>query len=264
MEATEKQLATAKKGFKDVMDFWFMEKLASTPQGRHHVLSQVADAEAAGEGRIFEQTLGRVDDAKLQRMIQRHQADEIRHSELFFARVDATGIPRAPVPPALQHLDRLDAMLGGVLERDITTREGVMEAYVLLQVIEERAITQFAKMREAFALHDPETAAVFDVVQKDEERHLLYCHAVSKKYAPSEEVRLATLERFRRAEAAAFKENQLANVQHVLQNKLIPGAARRFGWRVFSSLASLVPALPLTRFYGSEERLTRHPALQAA
>lgn len=255
---------TEKKGFRDVVDFWFMEKLMSTPAGRHHVLSQVADAETSGEARIFEQALAKVDDPDLQRMIRRHQADEIRHAELFYARVDATGIPRTVVPESLQILQKLDDALGNPLERDITTREGVMEAYLLLQVIEERAITQFAKFIEVLELHDPETAEVFKAVQKDEERHLLYCHAVSKRYAPDEETRLAALERLRLAEAKAFHENQMANVKHVLSYKLIPGALRRFGWRIFTTAARAVPVLPLTRFYGSERTEPRREQLQAA
>lgn len=237
-----------RKTFRDVLDHWFITALTSTPQGRHHVLSQVADAETSGEARIFEQALNKVDDPDLARMIRRHQADEIRHAELFFARVDATGLPRAEIPESLKLLDKLDATLGNPLNNEITTREGVMEAYLLLQVIEERAITQFAKFQAAFRDVDPQTATVFEQVHKDEERHLLYCHAVSRRYAPDERTLQSALRRLRQAEAKAFHANQLANVDHVLRNKLIPGTLRRFGWRVFTSVARLLPVTPLTPF----------------
>lgn len=77
---------------------------------------------------VFEQALNKVEDPEPARMIRRHQADEIRHAELFFARVDATGVPRAAIPESLKLLDKLDATLGNPLNNEITTREGVPAA----------------------------------------------------------------------------------------------------------------------------------------
>lgn len=249
---------------KDTVDSWFLDRLLSTPEGRHHVLSQVADAETSGEARIFEQALARVDDPDLARMIRKHQADEIRHAEIFFERVDATGLPRTAVPEGLRMLEKLDAALGNPLGRPITTREGVMDAYLLLQVIEERAITQFATFIDGFRRHDPKTAEVFELVQKDEERHLRYCHAVSRRYAPDEATRTATLSKLRRVEAEVFKANQLANVDHVLRNKLIGGAARRLGWRIFAAVGGALPIVPMTPFAAGAEQQQGDAAVAVA
>ena len=153
---------------------------------------------------------------ELQRRIRRHQADEIRHAELFRGCLARTGVAAEEVPAELRIVDRLDAALGGFLERPITDRSGVMEAYLILQVIEERAVTQFPVFIQAFADTDPETARTLAEVTRDEERHLLDCEAISRKYAPSEEARLVALDRLRIAEARVFKANQGANLRHTL------------------------------------------------
>src|SRR5438105_4021049 len=61
----------------------FTRRLCSTPQGRAHVLATVAEAEASGESIVFERALARVDDPELQKLIEKHRADELRHERLF-------------------------------------------------------------------------------------------------------------------------------------------------------------------------------------
>lgn len=239
---------SASPSLRDRLDLRFLRFLLGTPEGRRHLLSQVADAEESGEARVFEQALAKVDDPALARMIRRHQADELRHAELFHARALATGLPRREVPPELRMLTKLNAALGNPLDRPITSREGVMEAYLLLQVLEERAILQFTKFILAFQEVDPETAATFEAVRADEERHLLYCHAVSRRYAPSEEVLKRRLAELRQVEARIFKENQLANLRVTLAQRLIPGVLRRWVWRVVGAVGNALPVLPMTPY----------------
>jgi rubrerythrin len=233
---------------RNALDLNFLRHLIETPAGRQHVLSQVADAESTGESRVFEQLLSQVDDPELAKMIEKHQADEIRHAELFRACEARTGLPARTVPTELRLMDRLDAQLGHILAKPITTREGVMDAYLLLQVLEERAITQFGRFIEAFGEIDPETAAVFTQVNLDEERHLKYCHAISRRYAPDEATRLATLARLRHEEALAFRENQLVNLNHTLDTGLIRGTVRRALWRALARVAALAASAPSTPF----------------
>src|SRR5450432_3421951 len=98
----------------------FTRRLCSTPEGRAHVLAQVADAESSGEGQIFDRALARVDDPELQKLIQKHRADEVRHEELLRERLARTGI-NVSTPPELRIIDRLDHEVGGLLERPITS-----------------------------------------------------------------------------------------------------------------------------------------------
>ena len=225
----------------------FMRQLLATAAGRAHLLSQSADAESSGEARIFDQALARVDDPELQRLIGRHRADELRHEQLFRARLRETMDPPPPVPPELQLIARLDRKLGGVLERTITGDRGVLEAYCLLQALEERAVTQFPLMAAALDAVDPESAKVYRDVLEDEKRHLLYCVAVARRYAKSEAERLEVLQRMREAETQAFADNQMANMKYALESGLISGVAA-LPWRALRAAVVVLRPLPRTRF----------------
>src|SRR5581483_6787626 len=131
----------------DALTLMFMKDLFSTPKGRVHFLTQVADAENNDEGAIFEALKRRADDPQLQRLVQRHAADEERHARILLERADAQGVPRPVIPENLKLLHRLDEALGGFFKKPLETNEDVMRMYLLLQVIEERAVTQFAMFR---------------------------------------------------------------------------------------------------------------------
>ncbi|MEO6572545.1 MAG: ferritin-like domain-containing protein [Polyangiaceae bacterium] len=189
----------------------FLSNLLGTPAGRAHMLNQCADAEATDEGEMFDRILAQVDDPELARLVRRHQADELMHAEMFRACVARTGITPPPVPQNLKLLARIDKAIGG--PKPVESRDDVMHAYLLLQVIEERATTQFAIFERAFRSVDPETADTFASIAKDEARHLKYCQAISKRYAPSEAVREKTLRELRVVESLAFAENSRANME---------------------------------------------------
>src|SRR5262245_57723551 len=140
----------------------FTKKLISTAPGRAHLLNQVATAEEEGENQIFERVLDRVEDPQLQKMIRKHKADEIRHGQLFRAAVGRTGVDPGPVPAELRLLDHLDEASGRMFERVDLDARAIMETYLMLLVIEERAVVTFPLYAEAFRETDPATAAVFD------------------------------------------------------------------------------------------------------
>ena len=240
-------LAEAGFGWRERLSLAFMRRMLASPEGRAHLLSQTAEAESSGEARIFDQALARVDDPELQRLIGRHRADELRHEQLFRDRLRATMTVVPAVPAELRLIDRLDQKLGSILERTITDDRGVLEAYCLLQALEERAVTQFPVMAAALEPVDPESARVFREVLEDEKRHLLYCVAVAKRYAASEAERLEVLSLMRAAETEAFAENQRANLAFALERGLVSGAAA-LPWRVLLLLLGLVQPLPRTRF----------------
>jgi hypothetical protein len=141
----------------------FLEDLLATPRGRAHVLNTAGDAENADEAHIFELLLERVDDPELVQLIRRHQEDEVRHASMFFDCVRRQGVEPYPVPPEQQIITRLAELTG---EIDVKDRLGVMRAYVLLQVIEERAVTQFALMEPVLRRFDRESADVMRAIAR--------------------------------------------------------------------------------------------------
>ena len=240
----------------------FMKALLKTPEGRAHLLNQVADAEDNGEASIFDQALSWVTDPKLKRIIDHHRSDEIRHGQILRARRDATGAQVEPVPSHLKILDRIDAKLGGFFEKPIQNDDGVLTAYLVLLVIEERAVTQFGMFIDAFAPIDPETAETFRIIAADEERHLKYCRAIIRQYAPSDGENERRLKEIRAIEAEAFLETSSANVHYSLERGLIEGRFERFFWRTVNALSAAIRIPPLTPF--SKQRWGERPALTPA
>jgi rubrerythrin len=242
--------------FREQMTLSFARRLLATPEGRAHVLNQIADAESNGESQVFEHVLAHVDDPKLRKMIEKHQADEVRHEQMFRACLKKTGLDPGPVPSHLKLIDRLDRAVGGFFAQPITDGRGVAEAYLMLQVIEERAVTQFKIFEQAFREIDPEIADTFVAVARDEERHLKYCHAIAKRYAPDDATREATLARFRRLEAQAFADNSAANMQHTFERGWFAGNALVKGfWRAIQWVNGRSGNLPLTEFAVGEPAL---------
>lgn len=210
----------------------FTDRLIASRAGRAHVLNQAAYAEDADEGQVFDQLLERIDDPELHKMVRVHAADEKRHAEMFRDALARNGFEPWPVPAELSLLERLDAALGGFFD-DFTERDHpVMDAYLLLQVIEERAITQFTHMRPAFAAHDPRSAELLDAVARDEERHLKYCVAIARRYAPDPETAAARLGELREVEAKVYAGLARANMRHAIESDLLAvGPIERRLWR---------------------------------
>lgn len=249
----------------------YVSQLVATPRGRAHILSQAADAENNGEGQFFDALLSRVDDPELNKMIRIHQADEVRHAAMFRAAAERQGVPLVPVPDELKLIDRLDRKLGSTFfTREISTRTEIMEAYTLLQVVEERAVTQFAIFEPAFRAVDPVSADVFKAIGKDEERHLKYCHAISKRYAPDDFTLARTLRRFRELEAVTFAENGRANMRYSLRHGLLDATlGGMLGWWALAGLSEMIRGADPTPFLGGADERPGHaidtlgPALAA-
>jgi rubrerythrin len=234
----------------------YMTQLVATPEGRAHVLHQCAEAEDSDEAQVFDRVLAVIDDPELAQLVKRHMADETRHAAMFRERLAATGVTPPPIPDDLRLLARIDRALGGA--RPVVDRTGVMEAYVLLQVIEERATTQFGIHEAVFRPIDPKTADVYAAIAKDEARHLKYCHAIGRRYAPDEATYLATVRRYRKIEARAFAANGRANMKYVFANDYIDmGSVQRAGWRALSGVASLLRGGQPTRFSREDARATK-------
>jgi hypothetical protein len=235
--------------YEEKLNLWFMQTLVKSQKGRAYLYSMVADAESAGEGKVFEQLLKR-EDPELQRLATRHRDDEIRHAELMLDAVKRTGLEGPVIPEELKLIDKLDAELGGFFSKPIETREDVMRAYVLLQVIEERAMSQFGLYQRVLKDVDPETAKAFAVIEADEERHLRYCHAIAKRYAPSEAVHAETLRHIREVEARVFGANQGVSMRFVFANGAFAAPAPvRWAWMAIGALSRLLNPSRKTKFF---------------
>jgi rubrerythrin len=238
---------------RDRLTLSFTTHLATSPAGRAFVLDQIALAEGNGEARFFESILTFVDDPKLATMVRKHRDDEIRHEQLFLARRDATGVDPRPVPEHLRMMDRLDRALGGLLDRPVVDARGVMDAYIVLQVVEERALHQFDLLERAFRAVDSVTADTFVDVARDEERHLRYCQAIAKRYAPNERARTERLDAVRELEARVFANANVANMHYMLEHEMVRGSMRRFAWKMLGDFTARGSLLPYTEFQGAHD-----------
>ena len=128
------------------------------------------------------------------------------------------------------------------MDRPISCDRDIMDAYLLLLVIEERALEQFGQFIVAFDAVDRETADTFRSIERDEQRHLRYCHAISRRYAPNDIVWAETLTKFRKLEAQAFAENSEANMVHAFDHGLFPASTVERGvWRMLLKLGRIAP-----------------------
>jgi len=245
----------------------FVDKLASSPRGRAHVLHQAADAEDSDEGELFRRLLSYVEDEELARMIRRHEADEKEHARLFRACVARQGFAPPPVPEHLKLLHRIDHALGRKAGEapKIESREDVMRTYLVLQVIEERATNQFELFERNFRRHDAESADVFARVIKDEERHLRYCHAIARRYAPDPETHARVLAELRTIEARCCSENSRANLVYVLEHGIVDaGPVDKLFWRGVSRTSNALGVYPRTAFWGTPPAQAPSAAVLAA
>lgn len=233
---------------RDRLSLRYLRHMVETPKGRAFILTQLADAESNGESAVFDRILARVADPELQRMVAKHRDDEVRHAHLYRAAAARQGVPLEEPPAHLKLIDRLDRAAGGFLDKPIVDGRDVMEAYVMLQVIEERGITQFKLLEQAFRAVDAATADVIADIARDEERHLRYCVAIARRYAPDEETRLATLARYRALEARCFADNSRALMEHTHKNgHFAAGPLTKLFWRAVQGLGAR-QGLPYTSF----------------
>ena len=232
----------------------FVDKLAASPKGRAHVLHQAADAEDSDEGELFRRLLSYVQDEELARLIRRHEADEKGHAKMFRACVERQGFTPPPVPENLKLLHRIDHALGRKAGEapKIESRDDVMRTYLVLQVIEERATNQFRLFERMFRPHDARSADVFALVSKDEERHLRYCHAIARRYAPDQATHARVLAELRTIEARCFADNSRANMDYVFEHGFVDaGPVDKLFWRGVSKASNALGVHQRTAFWGT-------------
>jgi hypothetical protein len=224
-----------------IMSFFdarFISRLVAHPRGRAFTLSFMAEAEEADEAGVFEALLERVDDPKLHKLVKRHMDDEARHADMLRARIRAIGVTPPVVPRELSIVQRLDAMLGNAGAAFVAKEKTIMDAYVLLEVIEDRAVARFPLVADARERVDPQSAASVRAICEDEKRHVLYAQAVNRRYAPDPETLARSLAEVRAVEQRAFDENGAAMLRYTLdQNLLELPFAERLVWKAMALAA---------------------------
>jgi len=202
-------------------------------------LNASADAEANGEGGVFERVKPLVE-GKYAKLVERHSADEVRHAALFTARLEELGGRVAPIPENLRIVERLGRAAGGLFDKEGLTREEAAKAYLLLYAIERRAIERFALMEKALASR-PEIGETIRSIAADERRHLLYCVAVSRALLEDDAKWLALRDEMIRLEEDEFtaysKEFQWYLLDHVFTT--MPWW-RKAMWKLLRGFADLL------------------------
>jgi rubrerythrin len=217
----------------------FLRRLLGARRGRVFMLSFMAYAEEADEQGLFDTLLARVDDAELGKLVRLHRDDEARHAALLRECLTRLGAEAAPVPAELRLITRIERHVDGLGQRFVQGTASVMEAYLLLQVIEERGVRQFPVIADAMRPHDPVSADVIDRITRDEQRHVKYAKAISRRYAPSPAALEQTLSALRRAEEAAFFEHSTELLRYATAHNLQDaGRAERLLWHAVAASGS--------------------------
>jgi rubrerythrin len=176
------------------------------------MLSVSVDAEEGDESGIFDQLADVVDDPELRRIVVRHRDDEVRHAGLYRDCLQRNGFDKQELPAELGVIWQVAARS----DRDgsVATLADVVTTYALLLAIEERGVFQFPRIADAFEPYDPETAAVYRRVTRDERGHVRYCQRIGRHYAGDDETWNAAVAQARRIEDDAFTRAGLANVNY--------------------------------------------------
>jgi rubrerythrin len=220
----------------------FLDRLAASPRGRGFLLAFLVGAEQADEIGVFDRLLAEVDDPDLHTLVRRHRDDELRHAEVFRGCLARQPIVDADLPAPIGVVPFIDAEAGGIGSEFVGGRRGVMDAYVLLQVIEERGVQQYPLIANAIEPFDRETADVIRQVAHDETRHVKYAIAIAQRYAPDPQTYADTLARFRTAEQRAFvAHGQAFLAQAVAADLLEVGRVERVAWRALVALGRRAP-----------------------
>jgi rubrerythrin len=226
----------------------FIRRLIDTPAGRAYMLNLIVAGEESDQIGIFDRLAELADDEAGRKAALRHKQDEERHSTLYRECLARTGGRPEPVPKRLMLLRRMerktDDAFAVSLYRGSTdgvqSRQDLMNLYAMMLASEERALHEFPALSRLFrAVGDDETANVFDTVTEDERRHVKYCQAMGRRYAPDEATWTNAAARFERIEAAAYREIGLAIIAEALTRDLLRfGAFGRLFGRVLSRVAA--------------------------
>jgi rubrerythrin len=200
----------------------FFDQLAASAPGRRHLLSLAVAAEEGDEAGIFDQLAERVEGERFRRIVERHRDDEVRHARLFRRCLARLGLAPVDLPAELRIVGQVAAEVAG--ERRVRTRDDVVASYATLLAIEQRGVEQFPLIAAAFDPVDPETAAVYRRVARDERGHVRYCELIGRHHAGDDAAWHRAVAGARAAEEEAFVAVGLANLLYCTERGWVPAA----------------------------------------
>ena len=199
----------------------YTKKLARDPAALAFFLSVSADAEANGEGQVFEQTrewLEKNGHPRIAKLVATHAADEVRHEAMMRADLATLGREAVSYPASLKMIDNLGVRAGDIFAKPIENARDVAKAYLLLYAVERRALERFGLMVIALEGVHPGIAETFRKIAKDERSHLHYCVAVSRAAVPDDAEWTALRDEMVALEVEEFTENSQNFMWHALDN----------------------------------------------
>ena len=205
----------------------FMASVVRDDDALRFFLNNASDAESNGEGAIFERVKPFLE-PKLQKLVDTHAADEVRHAKLLADELVRLGGTLSEPPAELRMVERAGEAAGDLWNKPVEGPVDVARAYLLLYAIERRAIERFTLMEEALrGAGRTQTAELFASIAKDEARHLRYCVVVSRAMVPDESAWEAMRDEMVEVEAKSFTQNS-----HRFMNALLGGVFKTMGfWR---------------------------------
>jgi len=228
----------------------FLSRLVATARGRAFLFQFMADAEESDAG-AFDELVAQADAPEVQKMVRLHQEDEARHGRLLRECLARTGADPGPLPVELRYIDRLDRMSGGDFRHGYLAAGdavGIMRVYALLQIVEERGVAQFAHIARALRPVDAQSARILEGIIADEERHVKYARAISRRYAPDETTLARTLAELRALEDRAFADHGGDFLRWAAAHELLgTSALARGAWRAFALATRARPAYGRSR-----------------
>jgi hypothetical protein len=227
----------------DPISIAFVRQVSAVPEGLAFLLTQCIANEEYGECGVFARLTEATDDPEVQRTIRKHRADELRHAGMLRACLSQVGTGPMPVPPHLDAVAAMDRAIGVASERALRSDRDIMDLYLALLVLEERAATQFPLF--ARAARGTPVGDAMDSIAKDEERHIRYCRAISRRFAHSPAVLKATLRELRHIEERTFREISRGNMVHLLESGWLRSSRlQRTAWCALAAALRVVP-LPM-------------------
>jgi rubrerythrin len=203
----------------------FFRRLLATRAGRAYMLNLIVAGEESDQCGVFDRLAALADDEAGRRTAIRHKHDEQRHAAMYRECLARAGGQPRPVANRLMLLRQMEqktdetfaaSLCRGNVE-GVKTRQDLMNLYAMMLASEERALQQFPALAALFrAAGDLETADVFDRVTHDERRHIRYCQAMGRRYAPDAAIWQQAVARFRRIEDEAYREIGFAIIADAL------------------------------------------------
>lgn len=215
----------------------YMRALVRGARGRAWLLRFLAAAEV-DEHDVFDTLLARIDDAELQKLVRVHRDDEKRHFAMVSECLERYDVEPPAVLPEHRVAFHVDRLLGGFARSFEEARTTVMEAYALLYVLEELTVRIYPLIVRALDGVDGPSARVVERVLRDEERHVKYARAISRRYAPDDFTLERTVRRMRDIEKRASLECNRITLRYAVANELleVPTMEKMF-WRAAARVA---------------------------